>query len=109
MGAHLGLTSRARREQVLHMARENRELEGIPMIWGGDFNEWSRTGVLDHLAPNMRFLPPKPSFPALRPLGALDRIAVSPELQPVAHGVFNDRPAHIASDHLPVWADLETA
>jgi len=106
IGAHLGLTSRARHEQVLHLARESANFDDMPVIWGGDFNEWSRSPVLDHLAPAMMFLTPKASFPALRPIGALDRMAVSKELQVAAHGVYRDRPAHIASDHLPVWADL---
>jgi endonuclease/exonuclease/phosphatase family metal-dependent hydrolase len=39
-------------------------------------------------------------------LGALDRIAHCRRLEAVAHGVHGARPAHIASDHLPVWADL---
>lgn len=107
IGAHLGLTGRARREQVHHLMQETRKLGGIPVVWGGDFNEWSRRGVLEHIAPDMRFLPPKSSFPALRPLGALDRIAHSAGLRVAGHGVFTEQPAHIASDHLPVWADLQ--
>ncbi len=109
IGAHLGLTGKARHEQVLHLARESANFDDVPLVWGGDFNEWSRTPVLDHLAPAMQFLAPKPSFPALRPIGALDRMAVSKELQVTAHGVYRERPAHIASDHLPVWADLRRA
>ncbi|MGR3759099.1 endonuclease/exonuclease/phosphatase family protein [Roseobacteraceae bacterium NS-SX3] len=106
LGAHLGLTGRARREQVRQLARASNGPGQMPVVWGGDFNEWSRQPVLEHLAPGMRFLPPKASFPALRPLGALDRIALSPELQAVRAGVYGAQPAHIASDHLPVWADL---
>lgn len=109
IGAHLGLTGKARHEQVLHLARESANFSDAPLVWGGDFNEWSRTPVLDHLAPKMQFLAPKASFPALRPIGALDRMAVSKGLQVTAHGVYRDRPAHIASDHLPVWADLRRA
>jgi endonuclease/exonuclease/phosphatase family metal-dependent hydrolase len=61
---------------------------------------------LDNLVPEMRFLPPLPSFPAAQPLGALDRIALGQGVEVHAHGVHEDRPAHIASDHLPIWADL---
>ncbi|MVO14234.1 endonuclease/exonuclease/phosphatase family protein [Parasedimentitalea huanghaiensis] len=109
VGAHLGLTGRARHEQVLHLARESAGFDDIPVVWGGDFNEWSRSPVLEHLAPAMQFMAPKASFPALRPIGALDRMAVSKQLSVAAHGVYRDRPAHIASDHLPVWADLSRA
>ncbi len=107
VGAHLGLTGRARRAQVHHLMQETEKMGDMPVVWGGDFNEWSRKGALTHLAPDMRFLPPKASFPSLRPLGALDRIAHSAGLRVSGHGVFAEQPAHIASDHLPVWADLQ--
>ena len=106
LGLHLGLLAASRRDQIVHLAHDLERLPPMPTVWAGDFNEWSRQPVLDHLAPMLRFLPARPSFPAPRPLGALDRIAHSPELSAVAHGVFAERPAPIASDHLPVWADL---
>ncbi|WP_264213277.1 endonuclease/exonuclease/phosphatase family protein [Leisingera thetidis] len=106
IGAHLGLTGRARREQMHALARACKAQDAA-VVLAGDFNEWSRTPVLEHIAPALTFLPPKASFPALRPLGALDRIAHCKRLKAVAHGVHGARPAHIASDHLPVWADLQ--
>jgi endonuclease/exonuclease/phosphatase family metal-dependent hydrolase len=109
VGMHLGLTSTSRHRQVVHLAEEFRNFPKIPTVWAGDFNDWSRQPVLDHLAPHMQFLPPRPSFPAPRPLGALDRIALSGALRVAGHGVYRERPARIASDHLPVWADLIAA
>ncbi|AFO87131.1 endonuclease-like protein [Phaeobacter inhibens 2.10] len=109
VGAHLGLTTKARHEQVHHLAEVIAREPALPTVWAGDFNDWSRQPVLDHLAPELRFVPPRPSFPALRPMGALDRIAVSAGLEVVDSGVYRARPAHIASDHLPVWADLVAA
>ncbi|MEX0351628.1 MAG: endonuclease/exonuclease/phosphatase family protein [Paracoccaceae bacterium] len=106
VGLHLGLLAQSRRHQVTHLAQDIAALPPMPTVWAGDFNDWSRQPVLDRLAPKMRFLRPLPSFPALRPLGPLDRIALGPELEAVRHEVFSDQPAHIASDHLPVWADL---
>ncbi|WP_052248868.1 endonuclease/exonuclease/phosphatase family protein [Leisingera sp. ANG-Vp] len=108
IGTHLGLTGRARREQMHALARAA-EAEDTAVVLAGDFNEWSRRPVLEHIAPALTFLPARPSFPALRPLGALDRIAHCRRLTAVAHGVHVRRPAHIASDHLPVWADLQLA
>ncbi|MDC0656942.1 endonuclease/exonuclease/phosphatase family protein [Leisingera sp. SS27] len=105
IGAHLGLTGRARREQMHALARAAKH-DDAAVILAGDFNEWSRGAVLEHIAPALKFLPPRASFPAMRPLGALDRIAHCQRLTAVAHGVHGKRPAHIASDHLPVWADL---
>ncbi|WP_171129894.1 MULTISPECIES: endonuclease/exonuclease/phosphatase family protein [unclassified Ruegeria] len=109
MGMHLGLLPASRRQQITHLRHCDAGLAQMPTVWAGDFNEWSRQPVLDHLAPDMSFLPPVPSFPAARPLGALDRIALGSGLQAAAHGVQTARPAHIASDHLPVWVDLHRA
>ena len=105
-GMHLGLIAHYRRQQVLQIAMEAAEMTDMASIWAGDFNEWSKLPVLDHCAPDMSFLPPKPSFPAPRPMGALDRFALSKELQAAEHGVFAQSPAQIASDHLPIWVDL---
>ncbi|AVO39529.1 endonuclease/exonuclease/phosphatase family protein [Pukyongiella litopenaei] len=106
IGMHLGLVGHYRRQQLIHLHDETRALPRMPTVWAGDFNEWSRQPVLDSCAPGMRFLPPLPSFPSPRPVGPLDRIALGPGLAARDHGVHGARPAHIASDHLPVWADL---
>lgn len=106
LGLHLGLLAPSRRQQVLRLARDMTRLPPMPTVWAGDFNDWSRRPVLDRLAPAMRFLPPLPSFPAPRPVGSLDRIALGPELEATEHAVFAEQPAHVASDHLPIWADL---
>lgn len=105
-GMHLGLIGHFRRQQVLHVAAETARMSDMASLWAGDFNEWSKLPVLDQCAPDMSFLPPKPSFPAPRPLGALDRFAVNYQLRAVEHGVFAQSPAHMASDHLPIWVDL---
>lgn len=106
IGVHLGLLSHWRQQQVLHLNQYMRGLPAMPTILAGDFNDWSRLPVLDRWAPDLRFLPPVPSFPAPRPMGPLDRIALGGGLTAVVHGVYSARPAHIASDHLPVWADI---
>lgn len=109
VGAHLGLTAGARREQVLRMAQKQRDWQDMPLVWGGDFNDWSRQPSFCALAPQMQFLPAQPSFPAIRPLAPLDRIALGQGLRAVESGVHRAQPAHIASDHLPVWVDLARA
>jgi endonuclease/exonuclease/phosphatase family metal-dependent hydrolase len=40
-------------------------------------------------------------------VGALDRVALSPGLHLLTAGVHHSAPAMIASDHLPVWADVQ--
>ncbi|MFV0512767.1 MAG: endonuclease/exonuclease/phosphatase family protein [Jhaorihella sp.] len=106
IGLHLGLIAYYRQQQVLHLCRALADLPPMPTVWAGDFNDWSKAPVMDRWAPRMRFLPPHPSFPSARPVGALDRIALSDGLTVAGHGVHSARPAHIASDHLPIWADL---
>ncbi|MEY8831307.1 endonuclease/exonuclease/phosphatase family protein [Sedimentitalea sp. XS_ASV28] len=106
VGLHLGLIGQYRRRQVQHLAELTSGLHEMRTVWAGDFNEWSRLPVLDQCAPKMRFLPPRPSFPSPRPVGPLDRIALSRGLVAARHGVYDERPAHIASDHLPIWVDL---
>ncbi|PCH66835.1 MAG: endonuclease [Rhodobacteraceae bacterium] len=106
IGTHLGLLTRSRRQQVLHLAQELAGLPAMKTILAGDFNDWSRGRTLDLWAPALRFLPQLASFPAPRPVAALDRIALGKGLQATAHGVYSARPAHIASDHLPLWVDL---
>ena len=106
IGLHLGLVAKSRRQQLQHLAEITRALPPMPTVWAGDFNDWSRRPILDRCAPGMRFVPPRPSYPAPRPVGALDRIALSRDLSAGAHGVYGERPAHIASDHLPVWVEL---
>lgn len=106
IGAHLGLLTRFRRQQVLHLAQVLADLPEMKTVLAGDFNDWSRGKTLDRWAPKLQFLPPLASFPSPRPVAALDRIALGGGLVGVAHGVYSERPAHIASDHLPVWVDL---
>lgn len=106
VGAHLGLVASYRHRQIQHIAREVAELPDMPTVWAGDFNDWSRQPVLDRLIPHMSFLPPRPSFPSPSPMGALDRIVLGRGLRALDHGVHAARPAHVASDHLPVWADI---
>ncbi len=106
IGAHLGLLPRHRRAQVLHLAAVTDALEPMPTVWAGDFNDWSTQAMLDGGAPNMRFLRRLASFPSPSPMGALDRIALSGGIIAGGHGVYAESPAQIASDHLPVWADL---
>lgn len=106
VGAHLGLLAHYRQQQLLHLCHELDGLPDLPTVLAGDFNDWSRLPVMDRLLPGLSFLPPRASFPSPRPMGALDRIALGRGIEARDHGVFSERPAHIASDHLPVWADI---
>ncbi|WP_306153308.1 endonuclease/exonuclease/phosphatase family protein [Roseovarius sp. MMSF_3281] len=106
IGMHLGLVQRYR---LLQLGAINRALAVLPLrptVFAGDFNDWGNGMALDAAVKQVRFIPARASFPAPRPVAPLDRIALSPDLQAVESGVHDTRPARIASDHLPVWADL---
>src|SRR6056297_1357599 len=106
IGLHLGLVRRYRLLQLGAINRALRQLPPMPTVIAGDFNEWGNGAALDAAVKLVRFLPASASYPAPRPVAPLDRIALSPDLLALSSGVHRGRPAHIASDHLPVWADL---
>jgi len=110
VGVHLGLRSRDRRAQALHLALVLSRLPAMPTVMLGDFNEWSVSGRnLMALNGQLALMSPGKSFPAPRPLARLDRIAVSRDLAVRDSGVHRCVQAIRASDHLPVWADLVQA
>lgn len=107
VGAHLGLLRRYRLMQLGAITRALRTRPSRPTILAGDLNEWGPTSALDAALPELDFVEPAPhSFPAPRPVAALDRFALGPGLKAEALGVYRRRPAAMASDHLPVWIDI---
>ncbi len=106
VGLHLGLVRRYRQLQVSAILRRLDRLDRCPTVLAGDFNEWRRGANLGLRSHDLSFVTAPPSFPAPRPVARLDRIATSPGLRAVAGSAYTANPAHIASDHLPVWADI---
>lgn len=106
VGLHLGLVRRYRQLQVAAILRAVSDLPEMPLLISGDFNEWGDPKGLGLTSRGLQFAATKPSFPALRPVARLDRFALSPELRILRTGVHSAQPAHVASDHLPVWADV---
>ncbi|GAB4306728.1 MAG: endonuclease/exonuclease/phosphatase family protein [Roseovarius sp.] len=106
VGLHLGLVRRFRLLQLAAIRRQLDRLPPMPTVIAGDFNEWRGTSALRPAAGELHFAPTPPSFPAPRPVARLDRIAHCGRIRVAAAGRLNAKPAQIASDHLPVWADL---
>lgn len=110
VGAHLGLTRGMRVRQAHHIVHEIGELALRPTVIMGDFNTWHTTGgSIAVLAGRYDLVPPAPTFHASRPVAALDRIALSRDIALRAQGVMREGGAPVASDHLPLWADIEVA
>ena len=108
IGVHLGLIRRYRRMQMAAIRAYLSHHAEMPTLIMGDFNEWSSGGA-DALGPDFRLHAPGPSFPAARPVGRLDRIAVGRGLHLVDAGVADGPLARVASDHLPVWAEVRVS
>lgn len=106
VAAHLGLIRRYRTMQFAAIRAAIGRRGARPTVILGDFNDWSARGGAEALGPGFRLHAPGPSFPAPRPIGALDRIALSSDVHLLSAGVHHLAPAAIASDHLPVWAEV---
>ncbi|MBS8228957.1 endonuclease/exonuclease/phosphatase family protein [Vannielia litorea] len=109
VGVHLGLLRSSRRAQLHHLRARLEALPPRPTVITGDFNEWRAARGLEPLAGAFETHAPGRSFPTRRPLAALDRLALSPELTLEAAGVEAGPLARRASDHLPIWADIARA
>jgi len=106
MGAHLALIRRWRRLQAQRIGERLAGDLAARSVVAGDLNEWSLSKGLAGLCAHHALISPGRSFPARRPLGALDRFAVGRGLRVTGSGVETSAPARKGSDHLPVWIDL---
>lgn len=110
IGAHLGLIRRDRLRQITTLAQMLDRLPAAPTLLAGDLNEWGPVSILQHALPQLRFLDTPRTYPAPRPLGPLDRFAISRDLAVhTAPRTHTDQPARIASDHLPLVVTLTSA
>ena len=109
IGAHLDLSGLWRRRQIrwllAHLDSASRDL---PTVMMGDFNQWSQRGALSEFAfHHHRIIKTPKSFHSARPVAQLDRIIVSHDIGVVDSGAHISRLSKRASDHLPIWAQLE--
>ena len=111
IGMHLGLLGfwRKRQARAVLMCLEALE-DPLPTVMMGDLNEWAMDGgCLKLFASHHHVAAPGPSFHSRRPMAALDRIITSLDLRVEAAGVHLSQKSRVASDHLPVWADIVPA
>jgi endonuclease/exonuclease/phosphatase family metal-dependent hydrolase len=108
LATHLGLRPGERREQVRRILAAVERDSPHPTLLMGDLNEWYLWGrPLRWLHSHFRHVPAAPAtFPARRPVLALDRIWVTPagSLRRLARHATPL--ARIASDHLPLTAEI---
>lgn len=103
---HLGLRSSERAAQLpLILQRLD---EGQPSVLIGDFNEWfPNSRVLRELFQRFGPMPRPATYPALRPLLALDRAFVAPRDALVSVHAHRSAASRVASDHLPLVALID--
>lgn len=106
---HLGLLRQSRRLQVRMIAALLNDGPSMPTILMGDFNEWSLTTGLGALGKHFDVHAPGPSFPSSRPFVPLDRVVTGQGARLIQSGVHMTDQSRIASDHLPIWAQVAIA
>lgn len=107
IATHLGLRPRERRDQVQRLLSLLEHSTAPVTILLGDLNEWLLWGrPLRRLHSALGECASPATFPARWPLFALDRIWVRPLSTVHTVRVHRDAPAGIASDHLPLVAEL---
>ncbi|MEZ5292570.1 MAG: endonuclease/exonuclease/phosphatase family protein [Vicinamibacterales bacterium] len=113
---HLGTSLGERRVQAERLAGivDTHRPHG-PSVVLGDFNEWARGLATDILSARLhsidltRYLPRKRSYPGLFPLFHLDHIYFTGRVEVVHVELVRTRQALMASDHLPLVADLKVS
>jgi len=107
IGAHLDLSGLRRRDQIRAILKHAAAQNGLPIVVLGDFNQWGhQTGAMREFGSTWQNLVPGLSFPALRPIAALDRIVASEHWHRLDQCVHHSALATSASDQLPVVATL---
>jgi endonuclease/exonuclease/phosphatase family metal-dependent hydrolase len=106
LSTHLGLRPAERRKQVRRILSALDSDEHSPVVLMGDVNEWYLWGrPVRWLHARFRPTPAPATYPAQRPMFALDRIWVRPVQYLRAVTVHRSALAHVASDHLPLKAE----
>lgn len=109
VGMHLDISGLWRRRQARAILDSVAGRgDDMPNVLMGDLNEWSvRGGCLRDFGAHHDFADCGRSFHTRQPVARLDRIMVSRDLAIRASGAHHSPTARKASDHLPIWADIE--
>jgi len=107
IGTHLALSGGTRAKQVealkTHICKST-----LPTIVAADFNEWQNNGrMVRGFGPEFEVIVPGRSFHSARPVAALDRFVLYSLAHSIGAGVHKSQLARKASDHLPVYVDID--
>lgn len=108
VATHLGLRTAEKRYQVGRILDLFEPASMDVSVLLGDLNLWYPAGpTLRRLDRAFDPVPAPATFPSRRPLLALDRLWVRPRRQLIALTVHKSALSRVASDHLPLVADLD--
>jgi endonuclease/exonuclease/phosphatase family metal-dependent hydrolase len=108
LAAHLGLRLGERRFQVRKILEYLDAMRDRLFVVLGDFNDWLPGRSVVHVLDHSLGRPPRPaSFPVCWPIVPLDRIWVHPARALRRIFAHVTPTARLASDHLPVIADID--
>jgi endonuclease/exonuclease/phosphatase family metal-dependent hydrolase len=108
IATHLGLRPAERRDQTQRLLQIIEQDRAHPTVLLGDVNEWFLWGrPLRWMHRHFQHTPALATFPAGRPLFALDRIWVEPRRALKNISVHVSDSARMASDHLPIVATVD--
>lgn len=105
VAAHLGLNRGSRHRQMAAILARTQPLHR-PLIIAGDLNERVPQRLVESARPHLSLVTPGPSFHAAHPFVALDHLLVSGDVRVEQAKVHMTLLSRVASDHLPIWADL---
>lgn len=106
-GMHLDLSGLMRRRQARAILGHLALRPPAPTLLMGDLNEWRpAAGCIADFMADFHRLPLGFTFPAGRPIAALDRVFLSDDITADDYGVHRSPASRVASDHLPVWVRL---
>jgi endonuclease/exonuclease/phosphatase family metal-dependent hydrolase len=104
---HLGLRPAERRYQVRRLLQIVADIPLLPVLVVGDLNEWFLLGrPLRWMHRYFGHAPSPRTFPAFFPIFSLDRILVRPKQSMLQLKVVSNSQTRIASDHLPLTAEI---
>lgn len=103
VGMHLGLTSGMRRQQLKTITNYIKAAQQAVIV-AGDFN--TRLDQLSFDAQSINIIAPGPSFHTKYPLYAFDGFLTHCKVELKSAWVHRSKDALIASDHLPVVAEI---
>ena len=108
LGTHLGLRIHERRFQVRQIVEYLESVRNTLVVVLGDFNDWLPGRSAAHVLDRRLGRPPRPpTFPVAWPIVALDRVWVHPRRALRRVSVHATPAARVASDHLPVVAEID--